>query len=216
MQGLINFEFKYDATKSYEEIFSKYSTALNGPLKRQVIMNYTSSHDDGGPFDKQRTKTIEAGTKLLLCPGSSQVYYGDETGRSLEIDGTVGDATLRSFMNWDELESNKSVNETTTQEILEHWQKLGQFRASHPSVGAGVHTQLSASPYYFKREYNSADYSDKVVVGLDLPDGDKAIDVEGIFANGELVKDYYSGKTVEVKNNEVRLSTPYSVVLLGQ
>jgi len=216
MQGLINFEFKYDATKSYEEIFSKYSTALNGPLKGQVIMNYTSSHDDGGPFDKQRTKTIEAGTKLLLCPGSSQVYYGDETGRSLEIEGTEGDATLRSFMNWDELASNKAVNETTTQEILTHWQKLGQFRATHPSVGAGVHAQLSASPYYFKREYNSNGYSDKVVVGLDLPDGDKAIAVEGIFANGELVKDYYSGKMVEVNNGKVSLSTPYSIVLLGQ
>ena len=25
-----------------------------------------------------------------------------------------------------------------TQEILTHWQKLGKFRANHPSVGAGV------------------------------------------------------------------------------
>ncbi|MCG8582058.1 MAG: alpha-amylase family glycosyl hydrolase [Bacteroidales bacterium] len=215
MQGLINFEFKYDATKSYEEIFSKYSTALSGPLKGQVIVNYATSHDDGGPFDKQRIKTIEAGTKLLLCPGSSQVYYGDETGRSLEIEGTVGDATLRSFMNWEELESNKDVNGVAAKAILAHWQKLGKFRAAHPSVGAGVHQMISEAPYYFKREYISAGYADKVIVGLDLPKGDKSVDVSGVFANGEMVKDYYSGQTVEVKNNQVVINTNFDIVLLG-
>ncbi|WP_430815005.1 alpha-amylase family glycosyl hydrolase [Carboxylicivirga sp. RSCT41] len=216
MQGLINFEFKYDATKTYEEIFSKYSTALNGPLKGQVIVNYAASHDDGGPFDKQRIKTIEAGTKLLLCPGSSQVYYGDETGRSLEIEGTVGDATLRSFMNWEELASNKDVNGITVKAILAHWQKLGQFRAAHPSVGAGVHQMISNEPYYFKREYVSGDYNDKVIVGLDLPLGAKSVDVSGVFANGDMVKDYYSGQTVKVKNNQVALNTDYDILLLGK
>ena len=216
MQGLINFEFKYDATKSYEEIFTKYSTALNGPLKGQIIVNYATSHDDGGPFDKQRTKTIEAGTKLLLCPGSSQVYYGDETGRSLEIEGTIGDATLRSFMNWEELEANKEVNGVPMKAILTHWQKLGQFRAAHPSVGAGVHQMISEEPYYFKREYASGSYSDKVVVGLDLAKGEKTVNVAGVFANGDVVKDYYSGKTVEVRNNEVSVSTDFDILLLGK
>lgn len=215
MKGLINFEFKYDANKSYEEIFSKYSEAINGPLKGQVVMNYTSSHDDSGPFDKQRTKTIEAGTKLLLCPGSSQVYYGDESGRSLEIEGTVGDATLRSFMNWEELEANKVVNTTSTQEILQHWQKLGQFRAAHPSVGAGVHTQLSAEPYFFKREYTSREYNDKVIVGLDLEPGQHVVDVTGVFENGDEIKDYYSGTKAVVKNNSISINTNYDILLLA-
>jgi alpha-amylase len=35
-------------------------------LKGNTVLNYLSSHDDGGPFDKN--KTIEAGTKLLLSP----------------------------------------------------------------------------------------------------------------------------------------------------
>ncbi|TRX66037.1 alpha-amylase family glycosyl hydrolase [Carboxylicivirga sp. M1479] len=215
MQSLINFEFKYDATKSYEEIFSKYSDALNGPLKGYSVINYASSHDDGGPFDKQRTKTIEAGTKLLLCPGSSQVYYGDETGRSLDIEGTVGDATLRSFMNWDELEANSDINGVAVQGILSHWQKLGQFRAAHPAVGAGVHLQLSAEPYYFKRTYKSSDYNDQVIVGLDLDNGVKTVDVKGVFKGGEVLKDYYSGTKVEVKNGKVELDTDFEIVLLG-
>jgi alpha-amylase len=37
-------------------------------LKGNSVLNYLSSHDDGGPFDAKRTKTIEAGTKLLLSP----------------------------------------------------------------------------------------------------------------------------------------------------
>jgi alpha-amylase len=68
-------------------------------LKGNTVLNYLSSHDDGGPFDAKRTKT-EAGTKLLLSPGIAQVFYGDESARSLVVEGTQ-DATLRSFMNWD-------------------------------------------------------------------------------------------------------------------
>ncbi|MBS2211202.1 hypothetical protein KEM09_07305 [Carboxylicivirga mesophila] len=215
MQSLINFEFKYDANNSYEELFSKYSEALNGPLKGLSVMNYATSHDDGGPFDKERKRVIETGTKLLLCPGSSQVYYGDETGRNLQIDGAVGDATLRSFMNWDELESNKTINGIATQDILLHWQKLGQFRAAHPAVGAGVHQQLSAEPYYFKREFTNDSYTDKVVVGLDLAEGLKKVDVSRVFSNGDQLLDYYSGNTAIVKSNSVEIDTPYDIVLLG-
>jgi alpha-amylase len=43
--------------------------------------------------DAKRTKTIEAGTKLLLSPGIAQVFYGDESARSLVVEGTQGDAT---------------------------------------------------------------------------------------------------------------------------
>ena len=216
MQSMINFEFKYDANNSYEEIFSKYSTVLQGALKGQSVMNYATSHDDGAPFDKQRQRTIEIGTKLLLCPGSSQVYYGDETGRNLEIEGTVGDATLRSFMNWDDLEANTNINGVPVNEILTHWQKLGRFRVAHPSIGAGIHQQLTAEPYYFKREYATPNYTDKVVVGLDLAKGLKEVDVTGVFLDGDQLKDYYSDKTVVVKNNKVTIDTEYDILLLGK
>ena len=81
---------------------------------------------------KKEPDLIESANKLLLSPGISQVYYGDESARSLIIEGTVGDATLRSNMNWNKINSDKA-----TQEILSHWQKLGQFRNDHPSIGAG-------------------------------------------------------------------------------
>jgi alpha-amylase len=53
---MINFEFKWDAQKDYEFIFSKYSNKLNNELKGYSVLNYLSSHD-GAPFDAKRNKT---------------------------------------------------------------------------------------------------------------------------------------------------------------
>ena len=207
--GLINFDFRNEAKMNYEELFSKYSNILQNDLKGNTVMNYISSHDDGYPFDKKREKTFESGTKLLLAPGISQVYYGDESARSLDIEGTQGDATLRSNMNWDDI-----ANNATTKEVLLHWQKLGLFRKNHPAVGAGVHTQISASPYVFSRTFTKGKYTDKVVVGLDLPEGEKVISVGTIFPNGTLLMDAYSGKVTAVYNGKVTINSPYSIILL--
>ncbi|MCU4176592.1 alpha-amylase family glycosyl hydrolase [Carboxylicivirga sp. N1Y90] len=216
MKSLINFEFKSDAHNDYETIFSKYSQLLNDSLKGLSVMNYISSHDDGQPYDQKRMNTLESATKLLLCPGASQVYYGDESARSLMIDGTSGDATLRSFMNWEEILENKQVNGVALQDLLSHWQKLGQFRSEHPAVGAGVHAMIQEKPYYFKRTYSSSNYDDRVVVGLDLDKGMKQVDVEGIFEEGELLTDFYSGKTVKVQNGKVQFDSDKTIVLLAQ
>ncbi|MFV5702859.1 alpha-amylase family glycosyl hydrolase [Flavobacterium sp. XS2P12] len=207
--NMINFEFKWDAQKDYEFIFSKYSDKLNNDLKGYSVLNYLSSHDDGGPFDGNRNKTIESGTKLLLSPGLSQVYYGDESARSLIIEGTQGDATLRSFMNWEAIKSNPE-----TQKTLLHWQKLGQFRKNHPSVGAGIHKQISAQPYTFSRTFSKENYSDTVVVGLDLAIGTKELSVGSIFADGTKVRDAYSGKTGIVSDGKVSFDTNFSLLLI--
>jgi alpha-amylase len=172
-------------------------------------LNYLSSHDDGGPFDAKRTKSIESGTKLLLTPGISQVYYGDESARSLVVEGTQGDATLRSFMNWDALKTNGE-----TQKVLLHWQKLGQFRRNHPSVGAGVNTEISTKPYVCSRTFTKGKYSDTVVIGLDLVAGKKEITVGSAFKEGTKVRDVYSGKIVSVLNGKVTVDSEFDIVLL--
>jgi alpha-amylase len=216
--ALINFELKGDSEKGdYEGIFSKYSTLLNGPLKGKTILNYMTSHDDGGPFDKTREKPFETATKLMLCPGGAQVYYGDETARKLNYPQANGDATLRSFMNWDELASNAARNGYKIQDVLAHWQKLGRFRKAHPAVGAGVHTLLTGKPYTFKRTYQGAGgYTDAVVVGLELNQGQKTIGVAGVFTDGTVLRDYYSEQRVKVKNGVVTLSSDATIVLLGK
>jgi alpha-amylase len=172
-------------------------------------MNYVTSHDDGYPFDKKREKAYEAGTKLLLAPGISQVYYGDETARELELEGAVGDANLRSVMNWNDVQLKKE-----TQDILLHWQKLGTFRKNHPAIGAGIHTKIVDQNYVFSRTYSNKDYKDGVVIGLDLPVGKKIISVGTIFANGTKVTDVYSKTKTEVKNGKVAIDSPFAIILL--
>lgn len=215
IHSMINFEFKSSAHMSYEELFSSYSDKLHSDLEGVGVMNYISSHDDGGPFDKERENVLVAGSKLLLCPGASQVYYGDESSRKLIIPGTQGDATLRSKMNWDEIASNEIRNGVPVTEVLEHYQKLGRFRRDHPAVGAGTHRMLSGTPYFFTRSYDKEEKSDRVVAGLDLKPGKYSIDVSGIFEDGSKLFDYYSGAEFLVKKGKVVVNSEFETVLLA-
>lgn len=209
-ESLINFEFKRDAESGYETIFSKYSTTLNAQdFSGLTIMNYLSSHDDGDPFDKDRTRGHESANKLLLSPGTAQIYYGDETARPLEVPGASGDANLRSLMNWEDL-----ISRPDTRALLKHWQKLGRFRSRHTVVGSGMHEMITETPYTFKRYLSDGD-AKTVVIGLDHPSGVKTIPVDGIFEEGTMLRDYYSGISVPVQNGQVTLNNEHTTVLLA-
>lgn len=207
--SLINFELKEDAHKDYDQIFEKYHKLLNTQLKGKGVLNYLSSHDDGSPFDPDRLQPYRAANVLLLTPGASQIYYGDETARPLKAEGAVGDANLRTLMNWGDLDSLQQ-----TRNLLTHWQKLGQFRQRHPAIGTGRHNRLSRNPYVFSRSFSDGDYRDKVVVGLDLPTGKKALNVKGFFGDGTTLREAYSGISVVVKNGRAELDTPFDIALL--
>jgi len=213
---LINFEFKYDARNQYEQLFSKYSDLLNGELKGNGVLNYLSSHDDGDPFDRMREKPFEAATKLLLCPGASQVYYGDESSRLLFAPGAVGDANLRSFMNWGKIAEDAEVNGFRISDIIDHYSKLGQFRRHHPAVGAGVHRMISAEPYVFSRTWEERGYADRVVVAFAVDSDIAEISVEGIFADGTELTDFYSGKSSTVEDGTVKIKAYYPLILLEE
>ncbi|WP_397445863.1 alpha-amylase family glycosyl hydrolase [Polaribacter sp. R77954] len=206
--SLINFEIKWNAKQMTQAaVFHKYDSILNSNLKGYGILNYMTSHDDGQPFDKERNMPYQTATMLLLTPGTSQVYYGDESARDLTIEGAIGDATLRSFMNWDAIEKDAK-----TQNILSHWQKLGQFRANHMAVGAGKHKFISqvTNELVFSRTYKE----DKVVIGLNFNNEQIIMDVSSIFKDGEKLRDAYSNQEVTVKNGEVNFSSEFDTVLL--
>ena len=70
---------------------------------------------------------IYAAELLLLAPGAVQIFYGDETERPFGPTGSDPLQGTRSDMNWGQ-------NVAT----LSHWQKISQFRARHPAIGAGT------------------------------------------------------------------------------
>ena len=206
----INFEFKWNAQQMpIQDMFALYDEKLQTDLKGFSVLNYMSSHDDGSPFDALRKKPFETATKLLLTPGASQVYYGDELARVLKVDEAQGDANLRSVMNWEDANTNQ-----TTKDILEHWQKIGKFRANHPAVGAGKHQMITAQPYYFFRSFQKGNYKDVVVIGVDVHKGPKSIDVSKLYSEGDTVRDAYSGITTNVKDGRVVVDSKYDIVLL--
>ena len=207
--SMINFEFKKSANEDYEKMFSTYSSILNDDTTGFQVLNYLTSHDDGSPFDKTREKTYETASKLLLSPGTAQIYYGDESARTLIVEGTQGDATLRSFMNWKDIESDAE-----TKALLTHWQKLGIFRSNHPSIGKGKHQMISEAPYIFQRTFSKDNFNDAVVIGLDLEKGIKNITVGEVFEDGTELTDAYSNASSKVKNGSVSFDTPFSIVLL--
>lgn len=203
--SLINFDFKRDAHKNLDSIYSSYSQILTeGDLKNYSIVNYIASHDDGEPFDRQRELPLEAGTRLLLSPGAAQIYYGDELARPLMVADAQGDAHLRSFMNWEDLDNS---------EVFNHWSRLGQFRKAHPAIGAGVHKTLSDSPFIFTRSYEKNHIKDKVLVALEI---DRPINVTGEYQDGTVLYDAYGDTTYTVANGEVPISEKTNVLLLSE
>ena len=212
--ALINFDLKGSDGMTYEEVYTKYDNILhNGGMATKSVVNYMSSHDDGSPYDKDRSKPLEAMTRLLLAPGAAQIYYGDETARSLSVEAD-GDAVLRSFMNWDELATDAPRGEYSVKQVLEHTQKLAKFRQRHPAVGAGRHFMTTSSPYLFIREYTNGDFQDLVLIGLDLPAEVIDITVGPTVADGEVVRDAYSGAVVTVAEGKVSFTPQGGVLLL--
>lgn len=209
--GLINFGFKSD-TGSFDGLFTRYSATLHeGALRGATFLNYLSSHDDGSPYDVDRKDPLGAGTRLLLAPGTAQIYYGDELARPLRVEGAEGDANLRSFMNWGDLKPGG-----TTARILEHWRKLGRFRRAHPAVGAGVHRTLQAKPFIFSRILETGTWVDRVLVAMDQGGGPKTIPVFGMFPDGTRLVDAYSGVGGMVRNGAITLTTGSGLVLLAE
>src|SRR5262249_2272062 len=174
-------------------------------------LNYLSSHDDSSPYDVGRKDPLGAANRLLLAPGTAQIYYGDESSRPLRVPGAEGDANLRSDMNWSDLEHG-----TATAGVLEHWRKLGQFRRAHPAVGAGVHRTLQARPLIFSRTLDRGGEVDRVLVAMDQGEGAKTVRVFGLYPEGTELVDSYSGASGTVKNGMISLTTRSGLLLLSE
>ena len=109
-------------------------------------------------------------------------------------------------MNWNSMDKD----------VLSHWQKLGQFRSNHISIGAGEHKMLQSSPYTFSRTYNKNNINDKVVIATEVQ-SKAEIDVSSVWADDTKIKDFYTGKKYTVTAGKVNIDpNKNSVILLEE
>jgi alpha-amylase len=200
--SVINFDFQDRAggdTDALEATYARYARTL----RRDGIdvLSYLSSHDTR-LFDRDRL--IDGGTALLLAPGGVQIYYGDETARPPgPAPASDPQQATRSDMNWDSIDAA----------VLDHWRRLGHFRARHPALARGRHRQLSESPYVFARVTGT----DRVIAAVDVPPGPVRIPVGDVFADGSRVRDGYTGAIYRVEDGAVAVTAaPRGVVLLAE
>jgi glycosidase len=195
--SIINFSFQ-GAAGNVSGLHSTYTqlAAVNADNSTPYnLLSYISSHDKG-LFDRNNLQT--GLTSLLLAPGGVQVFYGDESARPLRSDWS-GDHAWRGDMNWDSPNAG----------VLAHAQKLGRFRNAHVAVGAGTHAKLADSPFTFSRVKDS----DKVVVAISAS-GTAQIVVAGVFADGSLVRDAYTGAQATVAGGRATVAVGSAGVVL--
>lgn len=195
--SMINFGFQgIDSCSGNAAIkqWQTYADKINEDSTKNLL-SYISSHDKS----LSGTNRITSGTMLLLTPGGSQIYYGDETSRPAV--SAPDTQPTRSNMNWG------SINK----EVLAHWQKLGQFRANHLAVGAGVQTTID--DVTCGRTYTDKDgKTDKVVISLQT--GTCKVNVKGFLDKCAEVRDAYTGETYPVDGDTVTVNAGSNGVIL--
>lgn len=172
---------KEDTWGTYLSINSNADSDGNG--NRNNVLTYISSHDTR----LSRTgDQVALGTMFTLLPGGIQIYYGDESYR--EKDYTEcgdGDMPTRTDMNWADISGSKAS-------MVAHWGKVGKFRKYNPAVGAGTGTAT-------KRTYSGPAGENKVAISI----SGTTVDVNGLFADGTTVYNWYDGTSAKVSGGKV-------------
>ena len=208
--SMINFEFGGGINGDVNNIYERYAREINTKDNFNVL-TYVSSHDTS----LARNNIIYQGSALLLMPGAVQIFYGDESNRPF-INHPVApgndDHSLRSFMNWSDLNNSSS----TASKTLAHWQKVGTFRNNHIAVGAGSHNKLSTtSGSAFSRIYNKNSIDDKIVACIGASANQNVtITLGSLFSNGTTVTNTYNGTTATVNDGKVTFNSGVNGTIL--
>lgn len=215
--SLINFGFQNaisvgltDPVK-IDDVYSVYADTINNTANFNSL-SYISSHDtylffsevSKGDIAKQKL----AGSFLLLSPGAAQIYYGDEYGRT---NGTYAVGTDTEQKTRSQMLFNGDAGWTSTNdEVLAHWKILSKFRKKHMCIGSGDHVKLSRiNPYKFARIKDA----DKVVCVIGAT-GSTEVNVSGIFTDGEVLTDFYTGATATVAGGKATFTADSNGTIL--
>ncbi len=160
--ALLNFDLQKKMDKGaaclseMAETYQSYADTLQTEPDFNPV-SYMSSHDTELFFSRYKSFEMQrdAASALLFTPGAIQVYYGDEVARGIGPYADDFHQGTRSDMIW-QLDKERKM-------LLSHWKTVGQFRKSHPAIGAGIHQEIEQKQgYAFSRVLGE----DKVVVAF--------------------------------------------------
>ena len=174
------------------------------------VLSFISSHDE--TLTRGDTNTmIYNGSAFMLLPGAVQIYYGDESNRPLysgvAFDGYGGSGhALRSDMNWNSLDKT----------VLAHWQKVGQFRNKHISIGAGSNIKLTATNgVAFGRTYDKNGVSDMAAAVIGCGKNTSiTVDVSSLWNDGDCVINAYDNSSSIVTDGKVTFNSGVNGTIL--
>lgn len=167
----------------------------------QAYSDSISAHPTWHPFnylnnsyhrDADMTNMIDCATTFLLAPGVAQIFYGDETGRKLSEArlNVDSDQAFRSDMDWNDIDN----------QLLTHYQRLGNIRKSHPAIGMG--RQVTIDEHTCIRSIDG----DTLMLRV-KPDANHPINIAGYFHDGERLIELYTGQEATVVGQSIRF--PY-------
>ena len=197
------------ASGSVANTYQGYADQINTKEGFNVL-SFMSSHDETLTRGDENTMLYNAAAFLLL-PGGIQIFYGDETNRPLypgvAFDGYGGSGhALRSDMNWNDM--NKT--------LLAQWQKVGQFRNKHVSIGAGANVKLSAtSGVAFGRTYDKYGVTDQAaaVIGCNK-NSSVTVDVSTLWEDGSYIINTYDNSSSVVTDGKVTFNSGVNGTIL--
>lgn len=197
------------ASGSVANTYQGYADKINTKEGFNVL-SFMSSHDETLTRGDENTMLYNAAAFLLL-PGGVQIFYGDETNRPLypgvAFDGYGGSGhALRSDMNWNDMDKT----------LLAQWQKVGQFRNKHVSIGAGSNVKLSAtSGVAFGRTYDKNGVTDQAaaVIGCNK-NSSVTVDVSTLWEDGSYIINTYDNSSSVVTDGKVTFNSGVNGTIL--
>lgn len=164
----------------------------------QAYADSVAAHPDWHPFsylnnsyhrDADTANMTDCATTLLLSPGVAQIFYGDESGRTLS-DARFNVDSNQAFRS----DMNRHNPDTT---LMAHFRKLGRIRRDNPVIATGLQTTIDTHTCL----RHNAD--SKILIRL-LPAEENPIAVAGIFPDGTVVRELYTGQTATVRDGGVK------------
>ncbi|GAA0310114.1 secreted pullulanase [Gracilibacillus halotolerans] len=198
MDSLLDFEFKTIARNFVNGQLEQANESLiarNGKISNQALLGqFLGSHDEDGflySLNGDEGKLKLAASLQITAKGQPVIYYGEELGQTGKNNWPEYDN--RYDLAWDNVENN---------DILEHYQKLLQFRNNHSDILAkGNRAKIAGSNedeyLLFERSFDN----EKVYVGLNTSNKEKIVTLT-VSDEETIVTDEYANRQFDTTKQE--------------